>query len=67
MSIFNGIENTIKHKAVDSAVEHLAKYGEASLDGIGKLIYDYESNTLKTDPNKTLLERVKRAYEQYHS
>lgn len=66
MSIFSGIEHKVVSHGVDAAVEHLAKYGEASLPGIGKLTYDYESNTLDTDPNKTLLERVRKEYERYH-
>ena len=64
--MFGGLTNHIKNKVIGKAIEKLGSTGEANLDGVGFLRYDYDSDKFSIVVDLAMKEKVREKWEQYH-
>ena len=66
MSIFGGAKRVLEQEALEAAIKHLGKDGEAGIGTIGYLYYDYETNTVSNKINNDVMDRIRAEWIRNH-
>ena len=64
--MFGGLTKHIKGEVIGKAIEKLGKTGKASLDGVGTLKYDYNTDELTMVVDPEMKKKVRESYYHYH-
>ena len=65
-NMFGSITKHFKDQVVGRAIHDLATTGEASLDGVGKLKYNFIKNEITVEAEEHMLDEVKRRWQEAH-
>ena len=64
--MFGGLTKHIKQEVISKAIDKLGRTGEASLEGVGLLRYDYSTNKFSIVVDSEMKDKVRESYHHYH-